>query len=109
MSGIFGETLSYPQENGPDVELVVFGDEFYSRRETKNGYTVIYDDKLGQYCYAILIEGQFASSGIPISKSPPQGLRLHLEETESVQRDKFNRRYNKLRPSETDIPPNPKP
>ena len=109
MSGIFGETLSYPQENGPDVELVVFGDEFYSRRETKNGYTTIYDDKLGQYCYAILIEGQFASSGIPISKPPPQGLQSHLEETESVRRDKFNRRYNKLRPAENDTSPDSKP
>ncbi len=44
MSAIFGETLIFPQDNGPDVELVVFGDEFYSRRETKEGYTVIYDD-----------------------------------------------------------------
>jgi len=67
MSAIFGETLTFPQENGPEVELVVFGDEFYSRRETKDGYTVIYDDKLGQYGYAILCEGEFASSGIPIS------------------------------------------
>jgi len=29
MSAIFGETLTFPQENGPEVELVVFGDEFF--------------------------------------------------------------------------------
>jgi hypothetical protein len=106
MSAIFGETLSFPQDNGPDVELVVFGDEFYSRRETKDGYTVIYDENLGQYSYADLHEGQFISSGIPISESPPQGLQAHLEEAEPVQRDKFARRYTQLRPSENDIPPN---
>jgi hypothetical protein len=105
MSAIFGEILSFPQENGPDVELVVFGDEFYSRRETKNGYTVIYDDKLGKYCYAILQEGQFASSGISISETPPQGLPSHLEEAEFIQREKFQRRYTRLRPSENDTSP----
>ncbi len=80
MSAIFGETLTFPQENGPEVELVVFGDEFYSRRETKDGYTVIYDDKLGQYGYAILCEGEFASSGIPILEAPPPELQPHLEQ-----------------------------
>ncbi|CCI00516.1 MAG: hypothetical protein GPI90_07720 [Microcystis aeruginosa K13-05] len=104
MSAIFGETLTFPQENGPEVELVVFGDEFYSRRETKDGYTVIYDDKLGQYGYAILCEGEFASSGIPILEAPPPELQPHLEEAEPIRREKFARRYTQLRPSHTDLP-----
>lgn len=103
MSAVFGETLSFPQENGSDVDLVVFGDEFYSRRETLEGYTVIYDDHQGQYCYAILQDGHFASSGVPISRLPPQGLQLHLEEPELIRRGKFTARYNQLRPSETDF------
>ena len=104
MSAIFGETLTFPQENGPEVELVVFGDEFYSRRETKEGYTAIYDNSLGQYCYAILHEGEFASSGTPISETPPPGLQPHLEEAEPIWREKFARRYTQLRPSDTDLP-----
>jgi hypothetical protein len=109
MSAIFGETLIFPQEKGPDVELVVFGDEFYSRRETKEGHTVIYDDSLGQYCYAILLEGEFASSGIPISEPPPPGLPPHLEEAEPIRREKFTQRYSQLKPSEYDIVPPSQP
>ena len=105
MSAIFGELLSFPQENGPEVELRVFGDEFYSRRETKQGYTVIYDESLGQYCYALLREGEFASSGVAISEPPLPGLQLHLEEAASIQRQKFSRRYSQLRPAESDVDP----
>ena len=109
MSAIFGETLIFPQDKGPDVELVVFGDEFYSRRETKDGYTVIYDDELGRYCYAILQEGEFACSGIPISEPPPPALLPHLEEAGPIRNEKANRRYIQLRPSESDLPPNQTP
>ena len=35
MSAIFGETLVIEQENGLEIELVVWGDEFYVRYETK--------------------------------------------------------------------------
>jgi hypothetical protein len=103
MSAIFGETLTFPQEKGTEVELVVFGDEFYSRRETKEGYTAIYDDELGQYCYAILREGEFASSGIPLSEPPPPGIQPHLEEAEPIRREKFARRYTQLRPPDPDL------
>ncbi len=44
MSSIFGEKLSFPQENGKEIELFVYGDEFYARYETSDGYTVLYDD-----------------------------------------------------------------
>lgn len=41
MSIIFGETLTFGQDNGPDFQLVVFGDEFYARFEDTNGYSVM--------------------------------------------------------------------
>lgn len=104
MSAIFGETLLFPQENGPDVELVVFGDEFYSRRETPSGYTVIYDDAQGQYCYAILQNGRFTSSGVTLSAPPPPGLEPHLEEAEAIRHEQFSTRYSQLRPSESGDP-----
>ena len=102
MSAIFSETLIFQQENGPDVELVVFGDEFYARYQTKDGYTVVYDPQRGLYCYAVLLKGQFASSGIPLSKSPPPEIRRGLRETETVRNEKFNQRYQALRPPETE-------
>jgi M6 family metalloprotease-like protein len=101
MSAIFGETLIFQQDNGPDVELVVFGDEFYARYETKDGYTVVYDPDRGLYCYAILLnDEQFASSGIPISKRPPSDIRRGLQEAKIIRNDKFERRYADLRPQE---------
>ena len=106
MSTIFDEPHRFPQDKGPDVELVVSGDEFYSRRETKDGYTVIYDNELGLYCYAILQAGRFISSQISISEHPPDALQPHLEEAESVRREKFSARYAQLRPSDNE-PPSP--
>ena len=107
MSAIFGETLVFSQGNGyGDVRLVVFGDEFYARYETEDGYTVVYDTDLEQYCYAILLEGRFASSGAPTTKRPPTEIRRHLKESESVRNEKFERRYSRMRPPEPAEAPN---
>ena len=37
-----------PQPGGAPVQLVVFGDEFYARYETLDGYTVVFDTVLGR-------------------------------------------------------------
>ena len=79
MSAIFGERLLYPQEAGPPVQLLVWGDEFYARRETTSGYTVVYDTGLGLYCHAQLAQGWFVSTQVPITKPPP-GVPPHLNE-----------------------------
>ncbi len=106
MSAIFGETIIFQQDNGADVELVVFGDEFYARYETKDGYTVVYDPDCGLYCYALLLNGQFASSAIPIFKNPPPDIPRGLRETETVCNEKFAQRYAALRPPENDAAAN---
>jgi hypothetical protein len=80
MSAIFGEKLTFSQEKGPDVKLVVNGDEFYAQYETQEGYSVIYDKELGLFCYALLKDGAFFSSKIPLSQSPPSDLEKHLQE-----------------------------
>ncbi|MCL7453426.1 MAG: M6 family metalloprotease domain-containing protein [Anaerolineae bacterium] len=103
MSAIFGETLSFKQESGPDVELVAFGDEFYARYETKDGFTAIYDGKLGLYCYAELADGKFISTAVPISEPAPDGLRRHLKEAPSVRNDKFDNRYEKMMPPKDSV------
>src|SRR5512146_3132457 len=71
MSAIFGETLGFSQENGPEVRLRVYGDEFYARYETEDGYTAIYDESLGKFTYALLKNGSFVSSGVDVSQKPP--------------------------------------
>ena len=65
MSAAFGEIRVFTQEKGPDVRLRVFGDEFYARYETVDGYTCLYDPGLGLYCYATLSDGRFTSTRRP--------------------------------------------
>ena len=50
MSAIFGEILTFGQENGPEIALRVFGDEHYARYENLDGYSALYDDQLGLFC-----------------------------------------------------------
>ncbi len=98
MSAISGEILTFSQEKGPDVKLKVFGDEFYSRYETPDGYTAVYDVDLGRFCYAVLIKGEFVSSGIDLSQSPPNKTWRHLKESGEVRNGKFEMRYAKMSP-----------
>ena len=97
MSAIFGERLIFGQHDGPAIELRVFGDEFYARYETLQGYTVVYDLDRGQYCYAVLEDGHFVSSGAPVFKPIPYGLRPRLKETSGVHNAKFKQRYTAMR------------
>ena len=84
MSSIFGEKLTFPQEKGQEVKLIVYGDEFYAQYETEEGYSVVYDRDQGLFCYAHLKEGAFFSSKIPIRESPPRNLEKHLQEAGGV-------------------------
>lgn len=88
MSAIFGELLNFPQERGPEVRLRVFGDEHYARYEDSNGYTVVYDQSKGQYCYAELAGNHFVSTGVPLDQPPPPRLVRHLQESLAAKRAK---------------------
>lgn len=88
MSAIFGELLTLGQQTGGDVQLKVFGDEHYARYETLDGYTAVYDQELGRYCYARLAAGVFRSTGVPVSAAPPRSIVRHLQETPEVIRAK---------------------
>ena len=92
MSGIFNEQLTFKQENGPDVRLLVIGDEHYAHYETVDGYTVVYDTDLGLFAYAMLVDGSFVSSGVPMNAAPPADVQRHLEESEVVRQEKNNLR-----------------
>ena len=80
------------------MQLLVWGDEFYARRETTSGYTVVYDTGLGLYCYAQLAQGRFVSTRVPITKPPPPGVPPHLNEWPRVRRDRVAVRSRALQP-----------
>lgn len=87
------------------VRLLVYGDEFYSRYENTDGYTVVYDQDMGLYCYALLISGEFVSSGVDISQSPPIGVRRHFKESEDIRNRKFEARYARMNPLPSSVKP----
>jgi len=58
------------QASGPDVELIVEGDEWYATYETPSGHPAVYDESRGLFCYARLVEGRFESTGVPVSEAP---------------------------------------
>jgi len=84
MSAIFGEILNLCQRSGPDVPLKVFGDEHYARYENLEGFTAVYDEEIGLFCYARLAASVFSSTGVPIIDPPPRGLVTHLQESSDV-------------------------
>jgi len=84
MSAIFGEVLRFGQAKGPEISLRVFGDEHYARYEDLNGYSAVYDDQLGLFCYARISAGSFRSTGIPLSQAAPAGLARHLQESQET-------------------------
>jgi M6 family metalloprotease-like protein len=105
MTSIFGEFLTFPQEKGPEVQLRVYGDEFYSRYENLDGYSVVYDQDHGLFCYAFLISGEFVSSGVDSSLSPPDRVRRHFKESEGVRNLKFEARYARMNPPASTFKP----
>ena len=86
MGKLFGRRVTIGQEKGPDIELVVHGDEFYARYETPDGYPVLYDDARGLFCYALLRDGRFLSTGVPASAPPPPGALPGVTESAPVRR-----------------------
>jgi M6 family metalloprotease-like protein len=80
--------LNFPQEQGPEVRLRVFGDERYARYEDIDGYTMVYDKARGLFCYATLAGNRFASTGVPLDQPPPPPVVRHLRESLVVKRAK---------------------
>ena len=102
MSSLNGEVIIADQSVGDALQLRIFGDEFYARRETLDGYTVIYDAEQHRYCYATLAAGRFLSTGIPVYKPAPRNLRKHLKENPEVRNEKFGLRHSCIRSHEED-------
>ena len=98
MTAIFGERLTFGQERGPEVELRVWGDEYYARYETPEGYSAIYDDAQGVFTYARLEDGRFVSTGVSIAEPPPSGLTPHAEEADAVRATKAAGRRAAMHP-----------
>lgn len=70
-SHINGEKMKFQQPDGSFVEVLLFGDVYFMRAESPEGYTVLFDTSSGWICYAKRSESgdRLVSSGIPYSNS----------------------------------------
>jgi M6 family metalloprotease-like protein len=99
MSALFGEKETLVQANGPDVELRVFGDEFYARYETLAGHTSVYDEELGLFCYAMRGgDGQLLSSKVAVSMEPPNQIEPHLTPAAEARWRGLEKSFRETRP-----------
>jgi hypothetical protein len=89
MSGVIRQTAMLGQANGPEVELVVTGTKTYATYETPDGYPAVYDDSLGLFCYARVIQGEYESTAVPVSSGPPPGVVKHAAESDEVRASKI--------------------
>jgi hypothetical protein len=86
-----GEQFDFRQPDGSKVPVRVFGDEYYQRVESLDGYTLVRDSK-GYICYAKLdMKGSFISTGeiyngkdLSSYKADSAGLKKGLSEHKSV-------------------------
>ncbi len=76
-----GRETSWTQPGGAELALRVFGDEYYARTETTDGYTVVYNPKDNAYHYAeIAPDGSgWLPTGAIVGLKAPAGLTKHLE------------------------------
>jgi len=92
MVGVFGQMVSLAQANGPDVELIVSGTELYATYQTPEGFSVVYDEGQGLFCYAKLAQGKFLSTGVPVTASPPPEAARDAKESDDVRMHKIAER-----------------
>jgi hypothetical protein len=92
MVGVFGERVPLGQANGPDVELIVSGTELYATYQTPDGFPAVYDEELGLFSYARVVDGRFESTGVPVTSPPPPGVERHATESDEVRMKRIQER-----------------
>ena len=92
MSGVFGdEGPSGPGER-PRGRAGRQWQRAVVTYETVAGFPVVYDDALGLFCYASVVQGSYQSTAVPVSAPPPPHLPLHAREADDVRAEKIRRR-----------------
>lgn len=92
-----GHHTTWVQPSGEQLELRVYGDDFYGRTETVDGYTVVYNEKDGAYHFASLAEDGSAlvPSGTKVSNNAapaqPKHLDLPKEKIREIAKENFSR------------------
>ena len=92
-----GRASTFTQPDGTQISLRFYGDEFYARTETAEGYTVVFDPVTKSYAYASLsADGRTlvatemkVGSGNPQTLGVAKRLDIHPEERSAIAKDRF--------------------
>jgi M6 family metalloprotease-like protein len=70
---VFGQTFRLPQPDGTQIEVRIWGDEFYGITETLDGYAVVRDPDTLSFCYARLSKdgNDLISTGVSVGQPAP--------------------------------------
>lgn len=73
-----GEVLPLRQPDGTEIQVRIWGDEFFTHVETLDGYTLVRDPKSMVICYARLSAdgNELLSTGVPAYEGDPAALGL---------------------------------
>lgn len=96
MTGLSNQRVTLAQGDGSEVELVVTGTALYATYETLDGYPAVYDDDLESFCFALVVDGRYATTGIPVSAPPPPDAQRHAKESDVVRADRIAARQSHL-------------
>jgi len=95
-----GMESTFTQPDGTNLTLRFFGDEFYTRTETVDGYAVIFDSEKSCYFYAQLSPGgdNFVSTGKEVGKFDPAklGLKKGLKINTKSRAAKIRKRFKEI-------------
>lgn len=96
-----GEEFELKQPDGSYVTVKIYGDEYYTRVESLDGYSLIQDPKTGWICYADLSKkGEFISTSVIYKgkdSKPPEKLKKHLKEAKKVVEKKRKKAEKELK------------
>ena len=84
--------------------LIVSGTELYATYETPDGFPAVYDDALGLFCYARVVDGRFVSTGIPVTRAAAAGVERHATESDEVRQRKIQERTLQMERRSRDTP-----
>lgn len=92
-----GYASTFTQPDGTQISLRFYGDEFYARTETAEGYTVLFDPATKSYSYASLSSdgrnlvdtGMRVGSGNPQTLGVAKRLDTHAEERSALAKGRF--------------------
>ena len=109
---------TFTQPDGSVVQVKLFGDEFYARGETLDGYTVVRDPDTGWISYAVVSEDgeSYVSTGIPYKgndfpqsaseisslylSSSKQLVRISLPQWQNVLKNLENQKHLSIAPEQ---------